>query len=181
MIFLLFICFCMLIKFSVDSFDEEEPKRLWYAIQGSWTKKKSWLEHEYAVTGWVLSVLPKVYVNVASELTGLMIEMVVERLHAPPCPNNQLSGYNIANIIDIFWHEFKHWQNMNGSYASTPDELEGRSHIWHDTYSLPYTKVLEFVASMITSKRLGIGSGEHAWRNVKKSTKVWGPTFVAIL
>ena len=77
-------------------------------------------------------------------------------------------------IIDIFWREFKHWQNMTGSYAvrcgrfSTPDALEGRSHIWHETYSLPYTKVLGFVACRVTSKRLRIGSGERAWSDVKQ-------------
>jgi len=31
-----------------------------------------------------------------------------------------------------------------------------------------YTKALGFVASRITSKRLGIGLGERAWSNVKK-------------
>ncbi len=74
----------------------------------------------YAVTGWAVSVLPEVCVNIASELMGthiLMIERVVERLRIPPCLNDQVSGYDMTNIIDTFWHEFKHWQNMTGSYA----------------------------------------------------------------
>jgi len=43
-----------------------------------------------------------------------MIERVVEWLHGPPCPNDQASGYDMTNIINIFWREFKHWQNMTG-------------------------------------------------------------------
>ncbi len=63
---------------------------------------------------------------------------------------------------------------MNLSYAvcqgqfSSHDALEGKSHIWHETYSLPYTKVLGFFAFRVTSKRLGIGSGDHAWSDVKQ-------------
>ncbi len=64
-----------------------------------------------------------------------MIERVVERLHVPPCPNDQVSGQDTTNIIDIFWQEFKHWKNMTGCHAvrrgqfSTPDALDGMSHI----------------------------------------------------
>ncbi len=88
------------------------------------------LEHEYAVTAWALSDLPEICVNDLSELTGehcFMIERVVERLHVPPCSNDQVSGQDMTNIIDIFWREFKHWQNMTVCYAvchgqfSTPD------------------------------------------------------------
>ncbi len=63
---------------------------------------------------------------------------------------------------------------MTGCYAvccgqcSTTDALEGRSHIWHETYSLRYTKVLGFVACRVTSKRLEIGSGERVWSDVKQ-------------
>ncbi len=58
-------------------------------MQNSWLKRKPQLEHDYAVTGWALSVLPEIQFHVASELTGehhLMIERVVEWLHHPPCP-----------------------------------------------------------------------------------------------
>ncbi len=78
------------------------------------------LENEYAVTGWALSVLSEVYLNIASELAGehhLMVEMAVERLHVPPFPNDQVLGLDMTNIIDVFWQEFEHWQNTTGSYA----------------------------------------------------------------
>ena len=34
-------------------------------------------------------------------------------------------------------------------------------------YSLPSTKVIDFVACRVTSKILGIGSAEHSWGDVK--------------
>ncbi len=135
-------------------------------------------------------VLSEICANVSSELTWehcLMIERVVERLHVPSCPNDQVSGHDMTNIIDVFWREFMHWQNMTGCYAvcrvwfSTCDALEGKSHIWHETYFLPYTKVLAFVACRVTLKRLGIGSRERAWSDVKKSKTVQGPILALIL
>ncbi len=36
----------------------------------------------------------------------LIIVRIVERLHIPPCPNDEVSGYNMSNRIDIFWQEF---------------------------------------------------------------------------
>ncbi len=133
-----------------------------------------------------------------------MMERVVARLHIPPCPNDQISGQDMTNIIYSFWQEFKHWQNMTGSYAVcqgqflTPDALERRSHIWHETYSSLYTKVLGFVVCRVTSKRLRslytkvlgsvvcrvtskrlrIGSGECAWSDVKQIKDGRGPTLV---
>ncbi len=116
----MFCIFHWIITCNIDSIDEEDPISLGQAIQESWTKRKSQLEHEYVVTGWALFVLPEIQMNVASELTGehhLMIEMVVERLHVPHCPNDQVSGCDMTNIIDIFWREFNYLQNMTGSYA----------------------------------------------------------------
>ncbi len=103
-------------------FDEEEPISLGQAIQDLWMKRKSQVEHEYAVTRLALSVLPEVCVNVASELLGeyqLMIEKIVnsQTITCFPRPNDKVSDYSMTIIIDIFWHEFKHLQNMIGPYA----------------------------------------------------------------
>lgn len=64
-----------------------------------------------------------------------MIVRAVEQLHAPPYPNDQVSGFDMTNIVDIFWSEFKFQQNKTGVYAicqgqfSTPDTLASRYHI----------------------------------------------------
>ena len=45
--------------------------------------------------------------------------------------------------------------------------MVGNSHVWHELYSLPYTKVLGFVACRTCSKPLGIGACERSWGDVK--------------
>ncbi len=80
-----------------------------------------------------------------------------------------------------------HWHNMTGSYDvhwswfSTHDALKGSSHIWHEKYSLQYTKVLGFVACRVTSKRLDIGLRELVGAMSNRSKIVRGPTLVATL
>ena len=39
--------------------------------------------------------------------------------------------------------------------------------MWHQKYSLPFTKVLGFVACRVTSKFLGIGTAERSWGDIK--------------
>ncbi len=48
------------------------------------------------------------------------------------------------------------------------DAVNGDSFVWHYLYSLPYTKVLDFVACHTTSKQLGIGAAERSWSDVKQ-------------
>ena len=50
---------------------------------------------------------------------------------------------------------------------------DSNSHLWHQKYSLPCTKILGFVACRFTSKVLGIGASESSWDTVKtiKSVK----------
>ena len=58
------------------------------------------------------------------------------------------------------FHEKSRW--------GTPDVLAGQSYLWHEKYSLPYTKVLGFVACRVTSKLGGIGPAERSWGAVKQ-------------
>ena len=43
----------------------------------------------------------------------------------------------------------------------------GNSHLWHQKYSLPRTKVLGFVACRVRSKVIGIGAAETSWGDKK--------------
>ncbi len=92
-------------------------------------------------------------------------------------PPVQTNKFQVRRWLPYLIYSSKTWstgRTWPGCYAicrgrfCTPDALAGRSHIWHETYSLPYTKVLGFVACRVTSKRLGIGSGERAWSDVKQ-------------
>ncbi len=104
----------------------------------------------------------------------MAIERVIAKLHMAPNPNSKVANDEIELIIDTFWKEFGHFQNKAGVYGLCsgrfllPDALNGNSYLWHDLYSLPSTSVLGFVACHVTSKRLGIGSAEWSWADVKQ-------------
>jgi hypothetical protein len=79
---------------------------------------------------------------------------------------------SLAEIVDTFWNEFKAFQCCTEPFhhpnqGATPDVSSGRSHIWNEKYSLPYTQVLGYVACRITSKLCGIGPAERGWAAVK--------------
>jgi DNA topoisomerase VI subunit B len=136
------------------------------------------------VTAWALCVMTDVREDVAQRLNDLggkyrdSIEKVVTRLHQLPCANPHPDVQNMTEgeIMDIFWNEFKAFQNKTEPFHqparwSTSDVLNGRSHIWHEKYSLPYTKVLGYVACRVTSKLCGIGPAERCWSAVKQVKK----------
>ena len=75
--------------------------------------------------------------------------------------------------LEMFWTEYTALDNKVGSYDAdefiwkSKDISDGNSHFWHQKYSLPFTKVLGFVACRVTSKVLGIGAAERSWGDVK--------------
>jgi len=147
------------------------------AILEHWNRRKTKIEHEYSITAWALCVMKEVREDVSLRLKGAhrdAIEEVVRRLHLPPCLNKSvnLSEMNPADIVDTFWNEFKAFQTCSepfhhASRWATKDVSSGRSHLWHEKYSLGYTQVLGFVACRVCSKLCGIGPAERAWAAVK--------------
>ena len=143
-----------------------------------WKERKFMLDHDYAITAWILCVMPEVRESVKNTMTGthrLAVEQVIERLHAPPClnPSKEVGNINISDIIYTFWGKFKDFSNQTGDFSKpgrwlTSDVRAAKSHLWHEKYSLPYTNVLGFVACRTTSKNLGIGAAERSWGDVKE-------------
>jgi hypothetical protein len=153
-------------------------------IEWHWNHRKEKLEHEYAVTAWALCVMEDVRQDVSLRLNHAggkyrgAIETVVTRLHQLPCANPHPDVHQMTEgeIIDIFWNEFKAFQHKTEPFHqparwTSSDVLNGRSHIWHEKYSLPYTKVLGYVACRVTSKLCGIGPAERCWSAVKQIKK----------
>ena len=74
---------------------------------------------------------------------------------------------------DIFWTEYTDFDNKISSFDDDQFIWKskyikyGNSHLWHQKYSLPCTKVLVFVACTFVSKVFGIGEAEHSWGDVK--------------
>jgi hypothetical protein len=168
-----------------DDDDDDDSASYTLTLSGKiawhWDHRKEKLEHEYAVTAWALCVMEDVRQDVSLRLNDLggkyrdAIETVVTRLHQLPCANMHPDVHKMTEgeIIDIFWDEFKAFQNKTEPFHqparwSTSDVLNGRSHIWHEKYSLPYTKVLGYVACRVTSKLCGIGPAERCWSAVKQ-------------
>ena len=69
--------------------DDNEPTSLGPKILFVWEHRKVKLYHDYAITGWVLSVMLEVRADVEDNLTvdhRGTIEPVLSKLHKPPCP-----------------------------------------------------------------------------------------------
>ena len=147
------------------------------SVRWHWDKRKTKIEHPYAMAAWALCVMEDVREDVRLRLKGAerdAIEDVVKRLHLAPCPNMSvdLLIMSSAEIVDTFWNEFKAFQNCTEPFHhpsrwATPDVSSGRSHLWYEKYSLPYTTVLGFVACRVCSKLCGIGPAERGWAAVK--------------
>ena len=142
-----------------------------------WIGRSQKLHHDYAITGWALSVSREVRDHVSRNMLPEhreAIERVVRRLHVVPCPNKdpKVVGADIDDVVDLFWDEFKCFEKKtkpfdNVARWNTQNAVEGKSYLWHEKYSLPYTSVLGFVACRVTSKTLGIGPCERNWASVK--------------
>ena len=88
------------------------------------------------------------------------------------------SEEEMAVTQDIFWTEYIDFDKNIGSFDfgefiwKSKDIKDGNSHLWHQKYSLPCTKVLVFFVCRVTSKVLGIGAADCSWGDVKK-IKYW--------
>ena len=142
-----------------------------------WENRKCKLDHDYSITGWVLCVMPEVRADVENRMDGVhrdAVEQVVERLYLPLCPNKRVNTdvTTPADIVDLFWAEYKEFTMKTGHYAKpgkwlTDDVRKGRSHSWHEKYSFHHTTILGFVGCRVTSKSLGIGAAERSWAGTK--------------
>ena len=70
---------------------------------------------------------------------------------------------------EIFWTEYNDFDKNNGSYDGyefiwgKKDIRDGNIHLCNLKYSIPCTKVLGFVACVVTSNVLGIVESEPSW------------------
>jgi hypothetical protein len=135
----------------------------------AWEKRKGKLESDFAITAWALCVLPEVRDDVAIRYTGVhhdAIERTIVKLYARDV------HADIALIKDEFFTDLKKFKKKRDPYNNplrwnVPNVVQGKSYLWHEKYSSEHCKVLGFVACRATSKRLGIGSAERSWGDVK--------------
>ena len=78
----------------------------------------------------------------------------------------------MAVTPDLFWTYHTDFDNkldsfdVDGFICKCKDIRDGNSHLWHQKYSLPFTKVLGFVVCKVTSKVLCICAAERFWGDV---------------
>ncbi len=177
-ILIAFILYC--ITFSTfsgnsDDRDEEEGFTLGSHVIALWEKKRAriWYMTMQLLDGPFLC-------NLKSALTALICsqDLIICKLSKLWWNSTQspvpiwIWLMNLLKIVLIFSIEVKNFQATivpfdHPGWFSTKDAMAGRSHIWHEMYSLPYTWLLGFFACRVTSMRLGIGACERSWKDVK--------------
>jgi len=58
-----------------EDLDEPGPLGLGTDVKNVWRRRKEKLEHDYAITGWALSISPEVRTDINERLGGKRIEM----------------------------------------------------------------------------------------------------------
>ena len=162
---------------NAEEAEEEQSILLGDLLTKSWDSHKAKLDHDYAIIGWALSVMPEVYKDARERLTGEhrdVIERVVRKLFTYPYQNRfpDLQGKSEDEIVDLFWDEFKAFCHKTKPFDkaarwNSEGARLGKSWIWHEKYSKPHTKVLGIVGCQVTAQNLGIGPCERNWGGVK--------------
>ena len=124
-----------------------------------WNKREEHINTDYAVTGWMLCVIPHIRKDVfksAQNKHHIQVNNVIKNLFAGST-EKELHG-----ALDTVWSEYNSFNNNNDPFdrnyliCNSEDITDGNSHLWHYKYSLPSTTVLGSVACRVTSKILGI-------------------------
>jgi hypothetical protein len=63
--------------------EEEESPSLWASISKAWNHRSTKLDHDWAITGWALSVMPEVYKDARARLTGIHRDAIKETNDLP--------------------------------------------------------------------------------------------------
>ena len=120
---------------------------------------------DYSVTGRMLCVMPHIC-NFDGNNMKQVNNIIKTLFHGI---SNDDRNYTLKKI----WIEYTGFNNKNGSFDSDDliwrrkDIQDGNSHLWHQKYYLPCTKVLDFIACRLTSTIISIGDDERYWGDVK--------------
>ena len=112
----------------------------------AWEKRKTKLQHEYAMAGVALSVAPDVWEHAAQPDMVLdpkvreALEFIVKKLHQDPNPNKNTWLMNDNQIMDTIWIEFATFRNRRGAFGVAArwqgcHVRAGKFHLWHEKYS----------------------------------------------
>ena len=141
-----------------------------FSVCKLWQKRQLHINTDFALTGCMLCVIPQIRKDAKDHSDSdhrKQVNNFIKTLFSGA------SEEEINVTLDLFWTEYTAFDNKVGSYDAdefiwkSKDISDGNSHLWHQKYSLPFTKVLGFFACRFTSKVLGIGASERSWRDIK--------------
>ena len=135
-----------------------------------WQKRQIHINTDFEVTGWILCVITHIRKDAKYHSDSdhiKQVKSVIKTLfHGVP-------EDKIAVTKDIFWNEYTDFDDKivsfdgDGYIWKIKDIRYGNIDLWHQKYSLPFNKVLGFVACRVTLKVIDIVSAEHSWDDVK--------------
>ena len=145
----------------LESIDSDMLVRLSSSVCNIWQKIQIHINTHFSVTGCILCVIPHIsndskYHSYSDHRKQVKI-FIKTLFHG-------FTEDEMAVTQDIFWTEYTDFDNNNGSFAgdefiwNLKDIRYGNSHLWHQKYSLPCTRVLGFAAFRVTSKVLVVGA-----------------------
>ena len=133
-----------------ESIDSDVLVSLSSSVCNIWHKREIHINTDFAVTGWMLCVIPQIHKD--------------EKDHSDSDDRNQVNNFmkkifhgvpeeKMAVTQDIVLTEYSDFDNKIGSFDGdefvwkSKDIRDGNSHLWHQMYSLPCTKVLGICAA----------------------------------
>ena len=137
----------------------------------AWNKRRPYLEHSYAITGWFLSPANPIMEDVQTHHgpgDRRTVEALIYKLLLKPQLTEEATRRAKLDLTLSFWKEWKDFQTKQGTFSLEmlgwdDTQRETAPHIWHQIWTLPYTKVLGRVACIVCSKLCGQGQAEREW------------------
>jgi hypothetical protein len=136
-----------------------------------WEKRKAQLISNFAVLGWLVSVVPEIILDAKSYNQS-------EREQAERClkqlwhPQSAIES-NFQKNLNKFFDELSKFHNHEGPYTnkriwSETYAITGQTHLWHNKHTVQFNyMLLGFIACRVALKILGIGAAERSWGDVK--------------
>ena len=153
-----------------ESIDSDTLEILSSSVCKLWKKRQLHTNTDFAVTGYIIFVIPHILKDAKDHSDS------DHRKHFKTFIKALFFGESeeeMAVTQDIFWTEYTDFDNKIGLFDADEfiwkrkDIKDGNSHLWHQKYSLPCTKVLGFVARRVTPKFLEIFAAECSLGDIK--------------